>query len=532
MTDGTVGSRPLIKYGTGTLLITGAATYTGGTTIEDGTLQLGSGITAGSILGNVTFCTSIFDSNCNTSSGKFLVFDQPTAYTFNGVISGLGTITQEGAGALTLTADSSGFAGSTKVTGGGLIIGPDSSPNAKLGGSVTVQNGAFVAGHGTIGGSLFNPSGIVASTGAAVPLKVGGDYVQGAAGTLLVGLSPTAATKLAVSGAVSLAGTLDIQATPGNAGYVPFSKFKIVTAGFGVDGTFGSVTGTLPILPLSIKYLANEVDIQLGGFSGANANEQAVANALNVAFPNATGDFASVLDTVVNLSPTRMQQALSSFGGQIYANLAEVSLQDRRLFLGAMDERLRLIAGDSPSAAVLGSLPGGAFPGPWGHGANATQLAAIGTALSDANGDMIPDPVGLAAASATAQAQPPTLAANNMWVRGFGQFGSTSGDAGAFGSNFSTGGGAIGADLINTHDRLVGVALGGGHSSITLNTNPETGTISFFEVGAYGAQALGSGFAFDGAGVFAHDYYDVSRGILFGGTRRNATSNHGGNDEV
>ena len=40
---------------------------------------------------------------------------------------------------------------------------------------------------------------------------------------------------------------------------------------------------------------------------------------------------------------SQMQQALSSFGGQIYSNLAQVSMQDRRLFLGAMDERIGLL---------------------------------------------------------------------------------------------------------------------------------------------------------------------------------------------
>jgi autotransporter-associated beta strand protein len=44
----------LIKVGTGTLTPTGTNTYTRGTTIGDGTLQIGNGGTTGSIVGNVT----------------------------------------------------------------------------------------------------------------------------------------------------------------------------------------------------------------------------------------------------------------------------------------------------------------------------------------------------------------------------------------------------------------------------------------------------------------------------------------------
>ena len=41
------------QIGAGTTILTGNNTYTGGTTISAGTLQLGNGGTTGSIVGNV-----------------------------------------------------------------------------------------------------------------------------------------------------------------------------------------------------------------------------------------------------------------------------------------------------------------------------------------------------------------------------------------------------------------------------------------------------------------------------------------------
>ena len=48
------GAVPLSKTGDGTLILTATNTYSGGTTVSQGVLQLGDGTTNGSLTGNIT----------------------------------------------------------------------------------------------------------------------------------------------------------------------------------------------------------------------------------------------------------------------------------------------------------------------------------------------------------------------------------------------------------------------------------------------------------------------------------------------
>lgn len=492
------GGGALVKQGTGNLVLSGTNSYTGGTTIASGTLTGTTASLQGGILDDAA-----------------LVFNQSTAGTYAGSLSGDGTLRFQGTGTVTLTGDSAGFAGTTTVSSGNLAVGSASTTSAELGGDVTVTSG-IVSGHGTIGGNLTNSGGVVAPGGSVGTLTVNGNYSQGTNSTLAVQLTPAGASKLAVAGTVSLQGSLDILSGPN--GYVPFSQYVILTSGGGISGTFQQVTGTFPVIPLSVVYQTNEIYLQLSGFTGVTPNESAVASILNGQIPTATGDFLNMLNLAVVLPSQQMQQALSSLGGQIYGNLADVALQDRRIFLEALTDRTRSLGGAWPAGTF------GGIQGAWGHGDNALKFAQLGNALSAHDQQIMSD--------VNSYVSPPSGAVGGYWARGFGQFGKLDGNSGALGSSYSTGGGIIGADVISNPRAVLGLAVSGGQSSISLATNPETGTISFFQGGLYGAKEFDNGLVVDGEAIYAHDIYDITRGIVLPGISRTASSSHGGDDEV
>jgi len=111
LTQSGTGSASLAMHGGGTVILNGSNTFAGGTWIDTGTLQIGTGGASGALgLGDV-----IDDGT--------LIYDRRDAQTWTNAISGSGSLAKQGDGTLTL-AGLNTYGGATRIAGGVLQLAP------------------------------------------------------------------------------------------------------------------------------------------------------------------------------------------------------------------------------------------------------------------------------------------------------------------------------------------------------------------------------------------------------------------------
>lgn len=235
--SGTIsGSGSIAHGGSGTLILTGANSYTGGTAITGGILQLGDGGTSGGIAGDVA----------NNGS---LVFDRSDTVTFSGAISGAGHVTQSGPGVTILTGNNS-YAGGTTIAAGVLQLGNGGTAGGIVGdvannGSLvfnrsdTVTFDGAISGTGTLHQSGGGMTVLTANNSYTGPTSVenGNLRVQGAiASDTAIGPQGT------LSGTGLVAGNVSNQGTVAPGGDAPGSLT--------IGGNYSDPEGTLQIRSL------------------------------------------------------------------------------------------------------------------------------------------------------------------------------------------------------------------------------------------------------------------------------------------
>ncbi|MFM0430816.1 autotransporter outer membrane beta-barrel domain-containing protein [Paraburkholderia aspalathi] len=165
------GTGAVDKTGAGVLTLAPAAasgnTYSGGTTIDQGTIAVGADNALGANTGGLTFnsgtlqLTTSFDLAATRAitlaAGGGTIDTQSFDSTLSQAVSGTGALTKAGSGSLLMTGVST-YSGATTVAAGTLAIGDATHASAALtgGGATTVASGATLGGYGSVTGAVTN----------------------------------------------------------------------------------------------------------------------------------------------------------------------------------------------------------------------------------------------------------------------------------------------------------------------------------------------------------------------------------------
>jgi autotransporter-associated beta strand protein len=228
------GAGGFIKNGLGTLVLTGANAYTGGTTINAGVLQVGAAEATGAL-----------GTGAITDNGT-LVYNLTSAATVAGIISGTGGVTLLGPGNLTLSGANT-FTGPITVSGGALLAGNASAFGTNV--PVSVASGATLSlnGNSVAIGSLTGAGTANDNSATAATLTVGGDNTSTTfSGTIVNGSTGALSLTKVGNGILTLTGTNT---------YTGGTNVLGGTLGVASDTALG--TGAVTIAPLgTLSYTA------------------------------------------------------------------------------------------------------------------------------------------------------------------------------------------------------------------------------------------------------------------------------------
>lgn len=318
------GTGALRKTGNGTLTTHANNSYSGGTRIEQGTLVLaGNGAIRGAV---------------DVASGATLQLQRNGQTLFNNVLSGAGDVVKLDAGLLSLSGDSSGFTGTTRVQAGALDV------HGRLGGLADLGTGTELSGDGQLGNVVIRDGATLAPGSATAfgTLSMTGSLLMKNGSRYLVDLGADGAgDRVQVGGGATLQGGNTV-AIASEGDWQPRTRYTILSATQGVQGTFSGVSSTLAFLTPTLDYDASNVyltlarnDIAMPDIDLAfpdvvvNPNQKAVAGAVE-----ALGNGNAVYEAVVRLDLAEVVPAFDSLSGEIHAAHRGALLQNRFLHEG------------------------------------------------------------------------------------------------------------------------------------------------------------------------------------------------------
>jgi autotransporter-associated beta strand protein len=278
--------------------LAGSNTYTGGTLVSGGTLQIGNG-TGGEFLASPTVSL--------TSTGAALVFSNSDSLTYGGAISGIGSLTETStaAGALTLTGSNT-YSGGTIISGGILQVGSGSS-----GASISNSGSVLLAGGGSL---VFDLPNATTFSGAVSGV---GNLTQAGTGLLTLTGSNSASGLTTVS-----AGTLQLGsggATGALAGsiYIAGGTFVLDRSGTLSNSVYGSgslvKTGTDTVTLSNVSGLSGPINVVQGQLV-------VTSSAASSAFTASSGGTLQLNGIMLNFATLPFPTVTAGSGGVIQVN--------------------------------------------------------------------------------------------------------------------------------------------------------------------------------------------------------------------
>ncbi|WP_233235904.1 autotransporter-associated beta strand repeat-containing protein [Bordetella sp. LUAb4] len=345
------GSGALQKRDFGTLILTGANTYTGGTTVSEGVLQVNADANLGAAGSAVALDggTLRIDGNAYTgttraisvgSGGTLDIAAANSTFTLGQDITGGGRLTKAGAGTLALNGDNSALAG-VDLNAGTLSVGSATALGAGAlnvngsaaldsGNALTLANNVVIADaavltntgsndlilNGVIAGGAGNTGSLIKQGASTLTLNGANTYGGGttlAGGTIVLGNDGALG-----SGPLNVSGAGQLLASGARVLGNDITLANALTAGGAGDLTLnGTISGSGPLLKAGTERLTlNGVNTytggtQLQGGTLALGNDGAIgAGPLTVA-GNAALDSASALALTNAIAVTNVGTTLT-----------------------------------------------------------------------------------------------------------------------------------------------------------------------------------------------------------------------------
>ena len=319
-------ARTLTKAGNGTLVLTGNSTYSGGTTLSAGTLNINASGTSStnSAIGTGTF--TITGGTIDNTSGSSVTLVTNNALALNGNFAfagtnnlnlGTGAVTTNGARTVTVSNNTLTFGGSftpstaaashlTKLGAGTLTLnGTTAMGNnglivnggiVRFGGILTTNTGVGAGGSTFRVGNLANASAAFVQTGGTITLSVtdvdgmnlgNADSASGAFGSLTIASGAFTAPRINVGGSGLTVGTNGVGLfSVLNGATAKFNNWFIGGRGAGNTGSATIAGGTLDLTSLASNtgvFGGGRFEINLGpNLGGSNTGGTFDAGTKNI----------------------------------------------------------------------------------------------------------------------------------------------------------------------------------------------------------------------------------------------------------